>query len=147
MTSSPPSTLIPLRSRALAMSIRTAGAASLSFIIGSSEWPPASSLASSPCLASRSTASAAESAATYSNGAGIMWSPRPGCLLTVLPRSEEHTSELQSPDHLVCRLLLEKKKNHHPENQIPVQIQVPSHLNTKQGRRTTPKILPPPRHY
>src|SRR5438552_13002753 len=28
-----------------------------------------------------------------------------GCL-----RSEEHTSELQSPDHLVCRLLLEKKK-------------------------------------
>src|SRR5207244_8622513 len=28
---------------------------------------------------------------------------------TVLKRSEEHTSELQSPDHLVCRLLLEKK--------------------------------------
>src|SRR5947208_11156995 len=28
------------------------------------------------------------------------------------PRSEEHTSELQSPDHLVCRLLLEKKKIH-----------------------------------
>src|SRR5438552_14915283 len=27
-----------------------------------------------------------------------------------LVRSEEHTSELQSPDHLVCRLLLEKKK-------------------------------------
>src|SRR5258708_4828089 len=27
-----------------------------------------------------------------------------------MPRSEEHTSELQSPDHLVCRLLLEKKK-------------------------------------
>src|SRR5258708_12858298 len=26
-------------------------------------------------------------------------------------RSEEHTSELQSPDHLVCPLLLEKKKN------------------------------------
>src|SRR5258708_9712143 len=33
-------------------------------------------------------------------------------LLHQLPRlrSEEHTSELQSPDHLVCRLLLEKKK-------------------------------------
>src|SRR5207244_11539810 len=31
--------------------------------------------------------------------------------LLLLPlRSEEHTSELQSPDHLVCRLLLEKKK-------------------------------------
>src|SRR5258708_30328211 len=28
-------------------------------------------------------------------------------------RSEEHTSELQSPDHLVCRLLLEKKKKIH----------------------------------
>src|SRR5258708_24647297 len=31
-------------------------------------------------------------------------------------RSEEHTSELQSPDHLVCRLLLEKKKT--PYNKI-----------------------------
>src|SRR5256885_3381710 len=29
---------------------------------------------------------------------------------TVVPRSEEHTSELQSPCNLVCRLLLEKKK-------------------------------------
>src|SRR5256885_6202923 len=28
-------------------------------------------------------------------------------------RSEEHTSELQSPCNLVCRLLLEKKKNYH----------------------------------
>src|SRR5258708_26762891 len=28
-----------------------------------------------------------------------------------LVRSEEHTSELQSPDHLVCRLLLDKKKH------------------------------------
>src|SRR5207244_11794555 len=31
-------------------------------------------------------------------------------IATVYARSEEHTSELQSPDHLVCRLLLEKKK-------------------------------------
>src|SRR5256885_6671263 len=30
----------------------------------------------------------------------------------LLDRSEEHTSELQSPCNLVCRLLLEKKKNH-----------------------------------
>src|SRR5207244_12616875 len=30
--------------------------------------------------------------------------------LPLSSRSEEHTSELQSPDHLVCRLLLEKKK-------------------------------------
>src|SRR5258708_31440214 len=33
-------------------------------------------------------------------------------------RSEEHTSELQSPDHLVCRLLLEKKKKHTTQYQI-----------------------------
>src|SRR5947208_9094721 len=31
-------------------------------------------------------------------------------------RSEEHTSELQSPDHLVCRLLLEKKKKNKKNN-------------------------------
>src|SRR5258708_12279487 len=31
-------------------------------------------------------------------------------------RSEEHTSELQSPDHLVCRLLLEKKKKKQDTN-------------------------------
>src|SRR5690625_2329703 len=30
----------------------------------------------------------------------------------LMPRSEEHTSELQSRGHLVCRLLLEKKKRH-----------------------------------
>src|SRR2546429_1374178 len=34
------------------------------------------------------------------------------CGVAFLPRSEEHTSELQSRLHLVCRLLLEKKKNH-----------------------------------
>src|SRR5690625_7032111 len=32
------------------------------------------------------------------------------CLALGIPRSEEHTSELQSRGHLVCRLLLEKKK-------------------------------------
>src|SRR5205807_10467728 len=32
-------------------------------------------------------------------------------------RSEEHTSELQSPCNLVCRLLLEKKKNHRRANE------------------------------
>src|SRR5947208_9001604 len=39
--------------------------------------------------------------------------PRPTGIFSGLVqwlRSEEHTSELQSPDHLVCRLLLEKKK-------------------------------------
>src|SRR5437764_7932956 len=33
-------------------------------------------------------------------------------------RSEEHTSELQSPMYLVCRLLLEKKKKRHNESSI-----------------------------
>src|SRR5258708_24731497 len=34
-------------------------------------------------------------------------------------RSEEHTSELQSPDHLVCRLLLEKKRK---QSMLPYKI-------------------------
>src|SRR2546422_5520614 len=34
-------------------------------------------------------------------------------------RSEEHTSELQSRLHLVCRLLLEKKKHTVPQNVVP----------------------------
>src|SRR5258708_31213617 len=37
-------------------------------------------------------------------------------------RSEEHTSELQSPDHLVCRLLLEKKKNKSKEQSVDNKI-------------------------
>src|SRR5574344_3053985 len=36
--------------------------------------------------------------------------PIDGTTNDAMDRSEEHTSELQSPDHLVCRLLLEKKK-------------------------------------
>src|SRR2546422_10383184 len=35
-----------------------------------------------------------------------------GVEIVVVPRSEEHTSELQSRLHLVCRLLLEKKKKY-----------------------------------
>src|SRR5258708_20609548 len=46
----------------------------------------------------------ADTAGQVPNNGPDAWSPPP------LPRSEEHTSELQSPDHLVCRLLLEKKK-------------------------------------
>src|SRR2546429_6169936 len=37
----------------------------------------------------------------------------PGCMDARIDRSEEHTSELQSRLHLVCRLLLEKKKDHY----------------------------------
>src|SRR5579863_466898 len=41
------------------------------------------------------------------------------------PRSEEHTSELQSPVHLVCRLLLEKKK--HPHTLLPTPNELRAH--------------------
>src|SRR5258708_23321037 len=47
------------------------------------------------------TAGGADRAAHHAGGAGGHG---------LRGRSEEHTSELQSPDHLVCRLLLEKKK-------------------------------------
>src|SRR5437763_6007602 len=39
-----------------------------------------------------------------------------GLLIERTGRSEEHTSELQSPMYLVCRLLLEKKKNKNINN-------------------------------
>src|SRR5258708_24732366 len=45
-------------------------------------------------------------------------------------RSEEHTSELQSPDHLVCRLLLEKKNTRPPTAAPPLR------------RTVTPVMLP-----
>src|SRR5258708_21741077 len=41
-------------------------------------------------------------------------------------RSEEHTSELQSPDHLVCRLLLEKKKKHQDSHQSKAEVGAPT---------------------
>src|SRR5256885_6105932 len=41
-------------------------------------------------------------------------------LVSVQRRSEEHTSELQSPCNLVCRLLLEKKKN--DDNETPASL-------------------------
>src|SRR5437762_9279238 len=51
-------------------------------------------------------------------------------LLTAFNRSEEHTSELQSPMYLVCRLLLEKKKKN---------------TQTKTLRTTTAKRITPTR--
>src|SRR5258708_25050819 len=52
------------------------------------------------------TAPTAGSTAAASPGAASPSAASP----SAASRSEEHTSELQSPDHLVCRLLLEKKK-------------------------------------
>src|SRR5947208_4265633 len=48
-------------------------------------------------------------------GVGVILAASPTSASPV--RSEEHTSELQSPDHLVCRLLLEKKKENSPHNE------------------------------
>src|SRR5258708_25649000 len=49
-------------------------------------------------------------AGSMAAAAGAVRCPRGGATVRLPARSEEHTSELQSPDHLVCRLLLEKKK-------------------------------------
>src|SRR5438552_8963256 len=49
-------------------------------------------------------------------------------------RSEEHTSELQSPDHLVCRLLLEKKKKHTNKYILQHQLRLFKRLSTIQSR-------------
>src|SRR5258708_10410347 len=74
---------------------------------------------SATCFAPSSLrATASVSGSTYSNGGGSTanasalrgsWRWR-SAASSPARRSEEHTSELQSPDHLVCRLLLEKKK-------------------------------------
>src|SRR5690348_17459269 len=49
-----------------------------------------------------------------------VWNGLLAASLGLADRSEEHTSELQSPVHLVCRLLLEKKKVNHSRNrQLP----------------------------
>src|SRR5258708_31605325 len=46
-------------------------------------------------------------------------------------RSEEHTSELQSPDHLVCRLLLEKKKPHTHVTRTEPPVNDASHIQAR----------------
>src|SRR5207253_8045858 len=48
-------------------------------------------------------------------------------------RSEEHTSELQSRGHLVCRLLLEKKKNKNPQQQFTTTNPYRQHSRTHVG--------------
>src|SRR5438552_7319549 len=52
---------------------------------------------------------------SFPAAAGTFWKKRAASstVMSSTSRSEEHTSELQSPDHLVCRLLLEKKKTKH----------------------------------
>src|SRR5690348_18039865 len=56
----------------------------------------------------------------------------------LLLRSEEHTSELQSPVHLVCRLLLEKKKK--KNHKKPSQITSPDYAMSKKNLKSTINI-------
>src|SRR5256885_12582157 len=61
-------------------------------------------------------------------------------------RSEEHTSELQSPCNLVCRLLLEKKKNNPPSHlhgRSPRPSSLPTLHLRQRPRHPTPDAAPP----
>src|SRR5262245_65232365 len=66
------------------------------------------------------------SAAKYA----AMFAPEPECGCTLACRSEEHTSELQSLRHLVCRLLLEKKKKRTGQKGKQVNIKTTENDNT-----------------
>src|SRR5258708_23796650 len=75
---------------------------------------PYTTLFRSPSVLSPKSAPGRKShAGSFSSERRPVLSPKRFPLTT--RRSEEHTSELQSPDHLVCRLLLEKKKKSHPK--------------------------------
>src|SRR5438552_11429522 len=61
----------------------------------------------------------------------------PGTNGKPVARSEEHTSELQSPDHLVCRLLLEKKKKR-SRHQIRGAPDLRTHARSDRRHRPPP---------
>src|SRR3990170_6190403 len=69
-----------------------------------------------PAFGKSSPAHGGRNSLHWVDGCNDRYGPAPGRKTLTIPipctwrRSEEHTSELQSPDHLVCRLLLEKKK-------------------------------------
>src|SRR3989442_11541247 len=54
-------------------------------------------------------------------------------------RSEEHTSELQSRPHLVCRLLLEKKKRSSHEQDFQAGFVHDAHPRASRGKRASPQ--------
>src|SRR5258708_29900944 len=83
--------------------------------------------------ASSASASFSVTGAQKSRSAGGKVGPHRRGLL----RSEEHTSELQSPDHLVCRLLLEKKKPH------PATRAIASSIAAAKSRHTNSPPSPP----
>src|SRR5207244_9771671 len=110
--------------------ITTLSCALLSFSLMRRRSPPSTlfpytTLFRSLGLTSRVAASAPAQRGAHGHAANTMGAMRRGLsrarapvtavgvvLLLLGCRSEEHTSELQSPDHLVCRLLLEKKNKH-----------------------------------
>src|SRR5258708_19938857 len=88
--------------------------------------PPKVHLASNHMPNLGNPSAAALPSAPPSNGTGSgggIGSGSGGGVAGTRTRSEEHTSELQSPDHLVCRLLLEKK-NKHTHTPLPADIHI-----------------------
>src|SRR2546426_6552496 len=60
-------------------------------------------------------------------------------------RSEEHTSELQSPCNLVCRLLLEKKKKHRRRcSQLSARLVTHARLPSRISQALHPVVTPSP---
>src|SRR5258708_16071927 len=57
-------------------------------------------------------------------------------------RSEEHTFELQSPDHLVCRLLLEKKKKHTTPSPSMIAIKYTTRRVYRSNSPPAPESIP-----
>src|SRR5438034_4059740 len=77
-------------------------------------------------------------------GATLEWaipSPPPPYNFSVIPRSEEHTSELQSHSDLVCRLLLEKKNNQTNEKHSTIFLKVLQTESQTNSRPITSTIL------
>src|SRR3712207_8992591 len=80
---------------------------------------PYTTLFRSSVVASSRRQPASSSTASARRRHSASWSPPRGTSpgsATSSARSEEHTSELQSRQYLVCRLLLEKKKKPHPSS-------------------------------
>src|SRR2546427_7088859 len=70
--------------------------------------------------------------------------PRPAGASRLRPRperSEEHTSELQSQSNLVCRLLLEKKKNNSIQTTLPHNPASPEHPSRVSNSADTPRLI------
>src|SRR3712207_7641393 len=70
---------------------------------------------------------------------GVRGGPGSPVPTRTLARSEEHTSELQSRQYLVCRLLLEKKKNHFTISQ---EASLPVHLSSRRHTSPAPRESP-----